>query len=52
MVGHVVVSPSSSVQLRMHNVHSSQTSCFSTNPRVKFSQRFDLNISSLTYEMV
>ncbi|CAH8278927.1 unnamed protein product [Arabidopsis lyrata] len=33
MVGHVVVSPSLCVQLRMHNVH------FSTNPRVKISQR-------------
>ncbi|AED95730.1 phosphoglycolate phosphatase [Arabidopsis thaliana] len=50
MVGHVVVSPSSSVQLRMHNVHSSQTSCFSTNPRVKFSQRSCKIVSRKAYK--
>ncbi|XP_010482149.1 PREDICTED: uncharacterized protein LOC104760863 isoform X1 [Camelina sativa] len=38
MVGHVVVSPSLCVQLRMQNVHFSQSNYFSTNPRVKIPQ--------------
>ncbi|EOA12688.1 hypothetical protein CARUB_v10027918mg [Capsella rubella] len=48
MVGHVVVSPSLCVQLRMHNVHFSHRSCFSTNPRVKIAQRKAFGVCKIT----
>ncbi|XP_010439716.1 PREDICTED: uncharacterized protein LOC104723099 isoform X2 [Camelina sativa] len=48
MVGHVVVSPSLCVQLRMHKVHFTQSSYFSTNPRVKIPQRKTFGVCKIT----
>ncbi|XP_010442333.1 PREDICTED: uncharacterized protein LOC104725366 isoform X2 [Camelina sativa] len=48
MVGHVVVSPSLCVQLRMQKVHFSQSSYFSTNPRVKIPQRKTFGVCKIT----